>query len=92
MSDQPAKFSLGRMVATANALASIPPDEIVFALRRHLQGDWGTLDKDDWQTNERALRNGGRLFSLYHSTLGVKFYIITECDRTVTTVLLPEDY
>jgi hypothetical protein len=92
MSDQPAKFLLGQTVVTANAFSTIPPDEIVFALRRHLQGDWGKLDKEDWQTNERALRHGGRLFSLYHTTQGVKFYVITECDRSVTTVLLPEDY
>lgn len=92
MSDQGAKFPLGRPLVTANAIAVIPHDEIVQALRRHLLGDWGTLDAEDWQANERALRTGGRLFSLYHSTAGVKFYVITEWDRSVTTVLLPEDY
>lgn len=92
MSDQTAKFPLGQLVATPNALASIAQDEILIAIRRHLTGDWGTLDAEDWQTNENALRFGGRLFSLYHSSQNVKFYIITECDRSVTTVLLPEDY
>lgn len=92
MSDQTAKFSLGQMVATPNALAQIPHDEILAALSRHVQGDWGTLDKEDLDSNEQALQKGGRLFSSYHSSQNVKFWIITECDRSVTTVLLPEDY
>ena len=86
------KFILGEIVATPNALNNIPNDEILNALSRHAQGDWGTLDAEDLQSNERALRFGGRLFSAYLSTQNVKFWIITECDRSVTTVLLPEDY
>ena len=88
----PPKFSLGQVVATPNALAAIPGDEIQNALSRHVRGDWGTLDAEDLNANERALRSGGRLFSSYHSNQNVKFWIITECDRSVTTVLLPEDY
>jgi hypothetical protein len=91
--DEPAaKFPFGQIVATPNALANIPNDEILLALSRHVRGDWGTLDAEDLNANERALRFGGRLFSSYHSTQNVKFWIITECDRSVTTVLLPEDY
>jgi hypothetical protein len=86
------KFSLGQTVATPNALNSIPNDEILAALSRHVRGDWGTLDKEDWNSNERALKGEGRLFSAYLSTQNVKFWIITECDRSVTTILLPEDY
>lgn len=86
------KFPLGRVVFTSNALSQIPVEEILFALARHVQGDWGNLEAEDRQANERALQFGGRLFSCYHSTLEVKFYIITECDRSVTTALLPEDY
>jgi hypothetical protein len=92
MSDQTAKFPLGRMVATPNALAQIPNDEILFALSRHVMGDWGTLDSEDKAENERSLIEGGRLFSQYHSKAGVKFWIITECDYSVTTILLPKDY
>lgn len=92
MSDQTAKFSLGQLVATPNALAHVTSDEIQLALARHLQGDWGTLDKEDLESNDRALEHGGRLFSQYHTVQNVKFWIITECDRSVTTVLLPEDY
>jgi hypothetical protein len=87
-----AKFPIGQIVATPNALASIANDEILLALSRHVQGDWGTLDKEDWNANEQALQHGGRLLSAYHSSQNVKFWIITEADRTVTTVLLPEDY
>ena len=88
----PPKFSLGQVVATPNALAAIPDDEVQNALSQHVRGDWGTLDAEDLNANERALRSGGRLFSSYHSSQNVKFWIITECDRSVTTVLLPEDY
>jgi hypothetical protein len=88
----PPKFSLGQVVATPNALAAIPDDEVKNALSRHVRGDWGTLDAEDLNANERALRSGGRLFSSYHSSQNVKFWAITECDRSVTTVLLPEDY
>ena len=91
--DEPhAKFPFGRLVATPNALAQIPNDEILKALARHLQGDWGNLDSEDRGANDRALKNGGRLLSVYHSVQKTKFWIITEADRSVTTVLLPEDY
>jgi len=91
--DEPkAKFPFGQIVATPNALTHIPNDEILNALSRHLRGDWGTLDSHDWNENERALKNGGRLFSAYQSIQNVKFWIITEADRSVTTVLLLEDY
>ena len=92
MSDITAKFPLGHLVVTPNALAHIPNDEILLALSRHVRGDWGTLDPEDWNANEKALQHGGRLFSRYYSTQQVKFWIITECDRSATTVLLPEDY
>lgn len=86
------KFPLGQIVATSHALTAIHPDEILKALSRHVRGDWGTLDPEDLQSNERALQFGGRLFSSHLSSQNVKFWIITECDRSVTTVLLPEDY
>ena len=86
------KFSLGQLVATPNAMNNIPNDEILTALSRHVRGDWGKLDTEDWNANERALAGEGRLFSAYQSSQNVKFWIITEWDRSVTTVLLPEDY
>ncbi len=86
------KFDLGRLVATPGALQALPPDEMQAAIRRHVAGDWGSLDKHDMQMNEAALRVGGRLFSVYESRAGVRFYVITEADRSATTVLLPEEY
>lgn len=86
------KFPLGQLVATPNALLQIPNDEILIALGRHVSGDWGQVDNEDRAANDRALRDGSRLLSVYFSRGNVKFWIITEWDRSVTTVLLPEDY
>lgn len=86
------RFQLGQLVATPNALNQIPNEEIMAGLKHHAGCDWGALDAEDLKSNDRALVHGGRLFSQYHSTAGIKFWIITEADRSVTTVLLPEDY
>jgi hypothetical protein len=86
------KFALGQIVATPNALNSVSQPEIMAALQRHVRGDWGNLDAEDMQANDQALRSGGRLLSSYLTGQNCKFWIITEHDRSVTTVLLPEDY
>ena len=86
------KFELGRTMSTPGALAAIPPDEMLRAMRRHAAGDWGDCGVEDWDENELSLREGFRLFSVYHTAAGHKFWIITEADRSVTTVLLPEEY
>jgi antirestriction protein ArdC len=83
---------LGRLLTTPAALEKIPNHEILAAITRHQSGDWGEVDKDDWNENERALNDGTRLFSVYRSIAGVKFWIITEADRSATMVLLPGDY
>ena len=85
-------FALGQTVITANAKAVLPELDVVLALQRHHSGDWGDVDDHDRQVNEDALRSGDRLVSIYKSVRDQKFYIITEWDRSVTTVLLPEDY
>ena len=87
-----ALFRLGRMVATPNALANLTQEDILKAIQRHQAGDWGDLSEDDRRENEFSLKEALRIFSVYHSADGVKFYIITEADRSATTVLLPEDY
>ena len=87
-----AKFRLGRIVATPTALAKLTQEDVFRAIQRHQSGDWGDLDEHDRQENELSLKEGFRLFSVYHSAEGVKFYVITEADRSSTTVLLPEDY
>ena len=86
------KFPLGQIVITPNALGKLASDEILNALDRHVQGDWGDLDKDDKAENDIALEKGFRLLSAYTGNDGIKFWIITEASRAVTTVLLPEDY
>lgn len=50
------------------------------------------MDKDDWEANQKALQDGNRLFSVFFSKAGEKFWIITEWDRSVTTILLPSEY
>jgi hypothetical protein len=83
---------LGMLVATPNALANVSSEEIQRALQRHVSGDWGELDAEDKKANDEALQSGERLLSAYKTATGTKFWIITEADRSVTTVLLPEDY
>lgn len=87
------KFSLGRTVITRNALGELNAEDVRDCLiRRHIKGDWGECCAFDTAQNERALKEGGRLFSVYRDRSGKRFYIITEADRSVTTILLPEDY
>lgn len=87
-----AKFRLGKIMSTPNALEHLTHEDILCSLGRHQAGDWGNVDEDDRQSNERALTDGSRLWSVYHSAKGLKFWIITEADRRLSTVLLPEDY
>jgi hypothetical protein len=87
-----ALFRIGRICATPNALDKLTQPDILSGLQRHQAGDWGDLDEHDRQENDRALQDGSRLLSAYRTESGVKFWIITEADRSVTTVLLPEDY
>jgi hypothetical protein len=86
------KFNLGRLVITPTALESIPADDICNSINRHVCGDWGDLDAADRAENQLALRTGSRLLSVYHTTTGIKFYVLTEACRTITTILLPADY
>jgi hypothetical protein len=85
-----ARFPLGQVV-TSNASLSLAKEEILAALARHASGDWGELCPEDAIANDTALQQGGRLFFAYGQG-GSRFWIITEADRSVTTVLLPEDY
>lgn len=86
------KFALGEVVATAQAMATLTGADMQLALHRHVTGDWGKVGKEDREANEQALLNSTRLLSIYYSASGAKFWIITEADRSVTTVLLPSDY
>ncbi len=84
-------FDLGRIVITRGAAAAFDSTVAQFCLRKHAEGDWGSLSPEDWAENERALKEGGRLLSSYGSE-GEKLWVITEEDRSVTTILLPSEY
>lgn len=85
-------LKLGRLVATPGVLETISESCIFAALARHIQGDWGEVCETDRQLNDYALIHGERIHSAYRDAKGTKFWIITEWDRSVTTVLLPEEY
>ena len=87
-----AKFPTGQLCITPNALRQIGLEDFTEALRRHVTGDWGEVDAHDRKANDDALREGSRIFSVYRSESGIKLWVITEADRTVTTILLPEGY
>ena len=86
-----AKFPLGELVITANADATLDAAEVREGIARHAAGDWGRVCPEDAALNEAALREGDRLLSVYGGGDGT-FWVITEADRSVTTVLMPEDY
>jgi hypothetical protein len=86
------KFPVGKLCITPNAASQLSAEEIAAGLTRHLLGDWGELDTADWQLNDQGLTDGGRLCSTYTTQSNVKYWIISEPDRSATTVLMPEDY
>ena len=87
-------FPLGQTVATPGALAALDLAGVVAEalLDRHMRGDWGALGEDDRQTNAQALTSGERLLSAYVLPDATRVWIITEADRSATTLLLPSDY
>lgn len=85
-------FKLGDIFVTPGALEVILEEDMNLALQRHANGDWGEVCKEDWELNDEALELGHRILSVYTSSNGVKFWIITEADRSATTILLPEEY
>lgn len=86
------KFCLGKLFITPGAMKQLSPMEVLEALGRHARGDWGDVGEEDREENEFSLREGFRLLSSYRSRNETKFWVITEHDRSVTTVLLPEEY
>ena len=85
------RFPLGELAITANASLVLSTEVVMNALRRHSAGDWGDLCPEDMLANDTALKDGGRLHSAYGQGQH-RFWIITEEDYSVTTVLLPDDY
>ena len=94
MNTIPDLFPMGRVVATPgvlDALAAAAVDPAAL-LARHVVGDWGDLAEEDWKENEFSLNRGFRLLSSYCLPDGGKVWIITEADRSATTLLLPSEY
>jgi hypothetical protein len=87
-------FDLGQLVATPGALAALEKagQNPMDFLSRHVTGDWGELPEEDKAENQLSLEKGFRLLSSYRTAAGEKVWAITESDRTVTTLLLPEEY
>ena len=93
------KFELGRIIYTKGIERLIIKEEcdntqeIAKCIIRHSQCDWGNLDEDDKLLNDMAVVDGGRILSAYEiGENKVKIWIITEADRSYTTILLPEEY
>ncbi len=88
-----APFPLGRILATPGALKALREagEDLLNYLSRHASGDWGELDAHDRRENELALKHGRRLLSSYPVGEG-RLWVITEADRSATTILLPEEY
>ena len=77
---------------TRGVQRGISADETLVAVIRHSQGDWGDLGDEDCKSNDEAIAHQMRLFSQYKTSDGTKFWIITEWDRSCTTILLPNEY
>ena len=88
------KFSLGQIVATPAALKAIHEagQTPFFFLQKHHAGDWGEVCSEDGKLNDEALTQGYRLVSAYRTLLNERIWIITEADRSATTILLPSEY
>ena len=87
-------FSLGRVVATPGALQALEeagqePEEF---LNRHDRGDWGDVPEADKHENDFSLQHGFRILSAYTTNAGERIWVLTEADRSATTILLPEEY
>lgn len=87
-------FPLGQVVATPGALRVLERAEQTPAefLSRHTHGDWGELDEEDKKENDVSVQHGYRILSAYTTSAGDKIWIITEADRSATTLLLPSEY
>ena len=90
----PFPFPLGQIMATPAALEALRQSQqsaIEFVLR-HASGDWGDLSQSDQRQNEWAVVHGARILSVYHTRQGCCLWVITEADRSATTIVLPDDY
>ncbi|TWT44353.1 hypothetical protein RAS1_07670 [Phycisphaerae bacterium RAS1] len=90
--DTTLKLGLGRTVITPAAQEALNADDVQTSLGRHASGDWGDTHPQDALANDVAMVRGDRLLSVFHDRARTAFWVVTEANRSVTTVLLPEDY
>ena len=88
----PGRFETGHLVCTRSVIREISEVDVAVAFNRHRQGDWGLVCEEDRLENGLSLEHHYRLMSVYENSEGRRFWIITEADRSATTVLLPEEY
>lgn len=86
------KLPLGMLLISRGAKMKVHLPDALKALIRHENCDFGDLSEEDIAANVEALETGDRILSAYNDSNGVRFWIITEWDRSSTTILLPEDY
>ena len=86
------KFALGQILITPRAKVRLDPKDVIKSLGRHRSGDFGDVCEEDKALNEEAVESGDRILSAYIDRNGIKFWIITEWDRSATTILLPDEY
>ena len=89
-----ARFALGETFITPGAQEAldIAGETAIQFLRRHMSADWGEVSENDAKENELSLTDGFRLLSAYRTAKGQKIWIITDADRSATTILLPSEY
>jgi hypothetical protein len=85
-------LDMGQIVFTPSIRDNFRQTFIILCLTRHRLGDWGEVDEEDWECNDEALRKGSRILSAYFAPNGEKLWVITEWDRQLTTVLMPDEY
>lgn len=86
------EFNTGRVYMIPGIQRELSMASTLNALARHMAGDWGDLDEEDRSANDESVRFGGRILSAYVDRRQTRFWIITEADRSSTTILLPEEY
>ena len=92
MQYRPIRFPTGEVRATTAALTNIPMEKLIHLVNRHIRGDWGHTRMKDQKANEQAIRDGDRILSWYQISGKLRVLIITEADRSATTVMLASEY
>lgn len=92
MQYRPVQFPTGEVRATTAALANVSKEKLIRLVNRHIRGDWGDTYMADQKANEQAIRDGERILSWYQISGKIRILIITEADRSATTIMLSDEY